>query len=59
VDFEVTEQLPIIYSVFVRYWEKAGVNGTVHQLLIDFEKACDSGEKYCTVFLLNLMYLRN
>jgi len=35
----------------VRYWRKKwGYNGTVHQLLIDFEKAYNLGEKYYTVF---------
>jgi hypothetical protein len=39
-------------------WEH---NGTVHQLFIDFEKAHDSmshsGQKYCTIFSLNLVCL--
>jgi hypothetical protein len=33
------------------------LNGTVHKILIDSEKAFDPGEKYCTVFSLNFVYL--
>jgi hypothetical protein len=34
-------------------------NGTIQQLFIDSEKAYDSSvEKYNTVFLLNLVYLK-
>jgi hypothetical protein len=43
VDFDVTGQLLIIYSGFVRYltekWEYN--NKAVHQLIIDFKKAYD------------------
>jgi len=43
VDFDVRDQLLIRYFAFVKVlankWE---YNGTVHQLFIDFEKACDS-----------------
>jgi len=35
-------------------WE---YNGKVHLLFVDFEKAYDSGEKYCTILSLNLVYL--
>jgi hypothetical protein len=43
----------------VRYLqvERREYNGTVHQLFIDFEKACDSGKKYCTTFSLKLLYV--
>jgi hypothetical protein len=37
--FDVTGQLLIRFSAFIRYWE---YNETVHQLFIDFKKACDS-----------------
>jgi hypothetical protein len=43
VGFDVTGQLLIIYSAFVKYsrkkWEH---NGAVHQLFVDFKKAYDS-----------------
>jgi hypothetical protein len=42
VDFEVTDQLLIRYSAFVRHYKKWEYNGRVHQLLIDFENASDS-----------------
>jgi hypothetical protein len=38
VDFDVIDQLRNIYFVFVRKFE---YNGTVHQLLTDFEKTYD------------------
>jgi len=38
VDFNITDQLLIKYSVFVRYWRKKWeYNRIVHQLFIDFE----------------------
>jgi hypothetical protein len=36
VDFNVTDQLPIRFSAFVRYWKKVGVH---------FKKAYDSVRK--------------
>jgi hypothetical protein len=43
VDFDVTEQLLIRFSVFVRYRKKKWeYNETVHQLFTDFKKAYDS-----------------
>jgi hypothetical protein len=43
VDFDVTDQLLIRFSSFIRYWEKKWeYNETVHQLFIDFKKAYDS-----------------
>jgi hypothetical protein len=43
VDFDVTDQLLIRFSAFVRYWKKMWeYNGTVYQLFIDFKKAYDS-----------------
>jgi hypothetical protein len=40
VGFDVTDQLLIRFSVFVRYWRKKWeYNETVHQLFIDFKKA--------------------
>jgi hypothetical protein len=40
VGFDITDQLLIRFSAFVRYWRKKWeYNGTVHQLFIDFKKA--------------------
>jgi len=35
--------------------KKMGVHGTTDQLFIDFKKAYESGEKYCTTFSLKLV----
>jgi hypothetical protein len=43
VGFDVTDQLLISFSAFVRYGRKKWeYNETVHQLFIDFKKAYDS-----------------
>jgi hypothetical protein len=43
VGFEVTDQLLIRLSAFLRYWgRKWEYNETVHQLFIAFKKAYDS-----------------
>jgi hypothetical protein len=43
VDFDVTDQLLLRFSAFVRYWRKKWEhNEKVHQLVIDFKKADDS-----------------
>jgi len=43
VDLDTTGHLLIIYSAFVKYLKKElEYNEAVHQLLIDFKKACDS-----------------
>jgi hypothetical protein len=43
VCFDVTDQLLIRFSVFVKYWrKKREYNKTIHQLFIDFKKAYDS-----------------
>jgi hypothetical protein len=42
VDFEVTGQLQVRYSVFVRYWRKNGNIMGQHELFIDFEAAYES-----------------
>jgi hypothetical protein len=42
VDFDITDQLLIRFSAFVRYWRKNGFTETVHQVFIDFKKAYDS-----------------
>jgi len=39
-DFEATSQLLIIYSAFVKYLRKIGINEPVHH--IDFNKGYDS-----------------
>jgi len=58
VGFDVIDQLLIRYPVFLRYWRKSGrLMGQYVSYFIDFEKAYDSGEKYCKIFSLNLVYL--
>jgi hypothetical protein len=43
VDFDITGQLLIIYSAFIKYLRKKWeYNEAVHQLFIDFKRACDS-----------------
>jgi len=42
VDFDATDQLMFIYSVFVIYLKKLEYNEVVHQLFVDFKKAYDS-----------------
>jgi hypothetical protein len=42
VGFDVTDQLLIRFSAFIRYWRKNESTMTVHQLFIDFKKAYDS-----------------
>ena len=43
MDFDITGQLLIIYSAFVKYLKKKlEYNEVVHQLFIDFKKAYDS-----------------
>jgi hypothetical protein len=40
VDYDVTDQLMMKFSAFVRYWRKTfEYSETVHQLFIDFKKA--------------------
>jgi hypothetical protein len=46
VGFDITDQLLIRFSAFVRYGRKKWeYNETVHQLFIDFKKAYDSVRK--------------
>jgi hypothetical protein len=41
--FGITDQLPIRFSGFVTYWrKKCDYIESVHQLFMDFKKACDS-----------------
>jgi hypothetical protein len=43
VDFDITDQLMIIYSAFIRYWRREWeYMGIVQQLFTDFKKAYDS-----------------
>jgi hypothetical protein len=43
VDFEVTDQLLIRVSAFVRYWRKKwDYNKRAHQLLLEFKKVYNS-----------------
>jgi hypothetical protein len=50
IDFDVTDQLLIRFSAFLRYWRE---NETVHQLFIDFKRAHDSliVEVLCNILL--------
>jgi hypothetical protein len=42
VDFDIIAQRLIRFSISVSYWRrKVGIECTVHQLFIDFKKACD------------------
>jgi hypothetical protein len=43
------DQIFYIRQIIGEKWE---YNGTVHQLFIDFKKACDSREKFFTIFSL-------
>jgi hypothetical protein len=46
VGFDITDQLLIRFSAFVRYRRKKWqYNETVHQLFIDFKKTYDSGRR--------------
>jgi hypothetical protein len=40
VDFDITDQLLIRYSIFIRYWRKS--ENIMGQYSIDFERAYDS-----------------
>jgi hypothetical protein len=42
LDFDITHQLMLRFSAFVRYWKKWEYNKTVHQLFIIFKKSYDS-----------------
>jgi hypothetical protein len=43
VDFDITDQLLIRFSAFVRYWRKKWeYSETVHHLFLGFKKAYDS-----------------
>jgi hypothetical protein len=43
VDFDITDQLLVRFSAFVKCWRKKWeYNKTVHQLFTDFKKAYDS-----------------
>jgi hypothetical protein len=48
--FDVTDQLLIRFSSFVRYWRKKWeYDVVVHQLFIDFKKIYDFGEEVSIV----------
>ena len=54
VDFDITGELLIIYSAFVKYLKKKWeYNEAVHQLFIDFKKAYDSvrREVLCNILI--------
>jgi hypothetical protein len=52
VDFDVTEQLLIRFSEFVRYWRKNGCTmRPVQKIFIELKRAYDSVRReYCTVY---------
>jgi hypothetical protein len=53
----ITDQIFCIRRTLEMKWEH---NGTVHQLFIDYEKACDSVRgKYFTISSVNMAYLWN
>jgi hypothetical protein len=56
VDFDViaTDQIFCNCQILEK---KLGFNGTVYQILRDFEKPYDSGRKHCTIFSFSLVYL--
>jgi hypothetical protein len=52
VYFDIIDQLLIRYSAFIGYWRKnRSINRTVHQSVIDFEKACNSGEIFHSILI--------
>jgi len=57
VDFDVTGQLLIIHSEFIKYLRKKWeYNEAVHQHFIDFKKACHSVRRGpCIIFSLSLL----
>jgi hypothetical protein len=48
-----------IFCIYPTLKEKCEYKGILYQLFIDFKNDCDSGQKYCTIFSLNLVYLWN
>jgi len=38
VEFDVTDNIVIIYTAFVKYVRRIGINEEVHQIFIDFRK---------------------
>jgi hypothetical protein len=43
MEFTIADQLLISFSTFVKYWKKKWLySETVHQILVDLKKACDS-----------------
>jgi hypothetical protein len=53
VGFNITDQLPIRFSAFVRYWRKKwGYNATVQQLFVDFKKAYGSVRREVLCYVL-------
>jgi hypothetical protein len=59
--FVVIRQRLVRFSISVRFWiKKWEYNGTVHQLFIDFQKACDSLRREASkIFSLSLEYPKN
>src|SRR5215469_5086316 len=53
VDSDATGRLLIIYSAFVKYLRKKWeYNEAVHQLFMDFKKACDSVRREVLYYIL-------
>jgi len=59
MDFNTRDQMLMIPCIHHILEKRCEYNGAVRQLFIDYEKACDSGQKYCTIFSLNSVYLWN
>jgi hypothetical protein len=58
--YDVTDQLLIRFSAFVRYWRKNWeYNVTVYQLFIEFKKAYDSERKEVLYSILTEFWLIN
>jgi len=51
-----TDQIFCVRQILEKKWE-CEHNGTVHKVVINFKKAYDLEKKYCTIFLLNLVYI--
>jgi hypothetical protein len=58
MDFDATDQLLIIYSVFDKYLRRnQNTREAVHQKFIDIKKAFDQlGGRCCIIFSLSLVF---
>jgi hypothetical protein len=55
VDFDIIDELLNRYSAFIQYQRRNGNMVQYISYFVEFEKAYDLGEMYCTVFSLNLV----